>query len=245
MKLALAATPVRNRDLAYNLRTMLRTLEEYRGKVDVILFGEATLQGFDCLCWDYKTDRPMAAALEDAPIRCLQEAAKAAETALSFGFIERCGDVLYSSQLFIGADGRIVDRFHRVSVGWKEFTKTDCHYREGPGFTRFRYGEKTFATGLCGDLWTDGRPEEMRALDTDVVLWPVWCDYSSAQWNTSVKHEYAQQAALCGENVLLVNPFCADPGAEDVAQGGAAWFRRGRVVAEIPAGQSGVLIVEI
>ena len=86
----------------------------------------------------------------------------------------------------------------------------------------FCYAGKTFATALCGDLWTDGRPEEMNALNADVVLWPVWCDYTADEWNASARHEYAAQAALCGRNVLLVNPYCADPNAESRAAGAAA-----------------------
>ncbi len=109
----------------------------------------------------------MALPLDSAPIRQLQDAARKYATAISFGFIERDGDALYSSCAFIGADGEIIHRFRRVSIGWKEYRKTDAHYREGTHFEKFTYGGKTFAVGLCGDLWTDGRPEEMRALDAD------------------------------------------------------------------------------
>ena len=104
---------------------------------------------------------------------------------------------------------------------------------------------KSFAIGLCGDLWTDGRPEEMNALNSDVVLWPVWCDYKAGEWNNSIKHEYAEQAVLCGDSVLLVNPCCADPDAPDAASGGLAYFRNGRIVSELSAGNSGTMIVEV
>ena len=89
----------------------------------------------------------------------------------------------------------------------KEYRKTDAHYREGTHFEKFTYGGKTFAIGLCGDLWTDGRPEEMHALDADVVLWPVWCDYRADEWNSTIKREYAEQAEKCGRRVLLINPL--------------------------------------
>lgn len=161
---------------------------------DLVVFGESTLQGFDCLCWSYAADRDMALPLDSAPIRQLQDAAQKYATAISFGFIERDGDALYSSCAFIGADGEIIHRFRRVSIGWKDYRKTDAHYREGTHFEKFTYCGKTFAIGLCGDLWTDGRPEEMRALDADVVLWPVWCDYRADEWNSTIKHEYAEQA---------------------------------------------------
>ncbi len=210
-----------------------------------MLFGEAVLQGFDSLCWDYETDRHMAVALTDAPIRSMCEAARANDIAVSFGFLERGDGALYSSQIFIGADGAVVDLFRRVSAGWKEFTETDGHYQEGRQFEKIEYRGKIFATALCGDLWTEGRPEEMKALGADIVLWPVWCDYDPEEWNETIKYEYAAQAALCGEAVLLVNPYCADPDATGCAAGAGVQFHDGKIIADRPAGTAGVLITEL
>lgn len=187
----------------------------------------------------------MAVSLTDTPIQRMCEAAKQYCVAISFGFIERINDILYSSQIFIGSDGEIATVFHRVSIGWKEYDKTDDHYREGQHLEKFCYGGKSFAIGLCGDLWTDGRPEEMNALNADVVLWPVWCDYNADEWNSSIKHEYAEQAGLCGECVLLVNPYCADTAETDAAAGGVIYFKHGSVAADMPSGNRGAIIVEI
>lgn len=245
MKIALASAPVKNRNIESNLQAMIDAMEDCSGNADLILFGESVLQGFDSLCWDYEIDRLMAVALTDAPIQRMCKAAREYNIVVSFGFIERGDDVLYSSQIFIGSDGEIVNVFRRVSVGWKYYWLTDDHYREGSCFEAFTYGGKRVAIGLCGDLWTDGRPEEMKALNADIVLWPVWCDYKADEWNSSVKHEYAEQAALCGDCVLFVNPFCADPDVTDAAAGGAAYFKNGSIVMEAPSGKSGILTVKI
>lgn len=245
MKIALAASPVRTGDVPYNLSSMLQTVAQCSGKADMVLFGETSLQGFDCLVWDYETDRQMAVSLDDPRMMQICNAAKRYRIAISFGYIEKTEDALYSSQIVVDDTGIVSQNFHRVSVGWKEYRRTDEHYREGANFEAFRYRGKKFAIGLCGDLWTDGRPEEMKALNACLVLWPVWCDYNAAEWNESIKYEYAEQAALCGERVLLVNPFCADPDAACSAAGGAVYFRNGSIVKELPAGKSGVLIVEV
>jgi len=245
MKIALASAPVKNRNIEFNMQAMIDAMNKASGQAEVILFGESVLQGFDCLCWDYETDKHMAVALTDAHIQRMCEAAKLSGIAVSFGLIERIDDILHSSQIFIGSDGEIVTVFHRVSIGWKEFSKTDNHYQEGKHFEKFCYCGKSFAIGLCGDLWTDGRPEEMKALNADVVLWPVWCDYNADDWNNSIKHEYAEQAALCGDCVLLVNPYCADAEEADAAAGGVAYFKKGCIAADMPAGNSGAIIVEI
>lgn len=245
MKIALASAPVKNRDIEFNVGAMTDEMRKVGGQADLIVFGESALQGFDCLCWVYETDKRMAVELTDVPIQRMRETARQQGIAVSFGFIERIKDTLYSSQIFIGADGEIVDVFHRVSAGWREYSKTDNHYTEGLHFRKFSYGGKTFATGLCGDLWTGGRPEEMNALGADIVLWPVWCDYPADEWDSKIKYEYAKQAALCGSCVLLVNPYCADEDAPDAASGGAACFCHGDIVKEMSAGDSGVLLVEI
>ena len=245
MKIALVCAPVRNRDIPFNIRSIIGSIARLSGKADVLLFGETSLQGFDCLRWDYEEDKHRAVALEDSPIDEIRDAARAFKIAVSFGFIERWKNALYSSQIFIGADGEIVTVFRRVSRGWKDYTQTGSLYCEGAHFEKFLYGGKTFAIGLCGDLWEDGRPEEMRALGASVVLWPIWCDYSAAAWNTDIIYEYAAQAALCGDCVLLVNPFCIDRAEDALAAGGAAWFAGGEIKKELPAGESGQLIVEV
>lgn len=244
MKVVLASASVKNSDIPYNLQAMKKAMASCCG-ADLIVFGESVLQGFDCLSWEYQKDRNIGVQVTDTPIAQMQQAAREAHMAVSFGFIERQGESLYSSQIFIGAEGEIVNLFRRVSVGWREFDKTDGHYREGENFVRFTYGGKTFAIGLCGDLWTEGRPEEMEALEADIVLWPVWCDYAAEEWNSAIKHEYAQQASLCGQTVLLVNPYCADRAEDECAAGAAALFRDGAIVKETPAGHPGYLIAEV
>ena len=37
---------------------------------------------------------------------------------------------------------KFIDLFHRVSIGWKEYTKTDGHYCEGKHFNAFEYEKK-------------------------------------------------------------------------------------------------------
>ena len=97
MKIALASAPVKNRNIEFNTQAMIDAMSKASGQAEVILFGESVLQGFDCLCWDYETDKHMAVAITDAPIHRMREAAKQCGIAVSFGFIERIDDNLYSS----------------------------------------------------------------------------------------------------------------------------------------------------
>lgn len=241
----MASAPVMDKEIEFNKKCILNTMEQCSGKADLVVFGESVLQGFNCLSWDYHADCRVAVSQTENPITQICQAAKQFGIAVSFGYIEKAGEVLFSSQIFVDASGSILHNFHRVSIGWKEYWHTDAHYQEGEHFNAFSYKDKRFSIGLCGDLWTEGRPEEMRSLNADIVLWPVWCDYNAEEWNSSIKYEYAAQAALCGEQVLLVNPFCADPGQKDCASGGAVFFKNGIIENEAPAGNSDILIVEL
>lgn len=245
MKIALASHPVVTKNISHNLASMSRAIEQCSGKADMVVMGEAALQGFECLTWDYETDSHMAVSQDDPRIAQICDTAKRNQIAVSFGYIENAYDALFSSQIVIDAEGRIIHNFRRVSVGWKEYWHTDEHYQEGKRFEAFSYKGKRWAIGLCGDLWTEERPEEMRRLNADIVLWPVWCDYIAQRWNESVKYEYARQAALCGDCVLYVNPFCADEDVSDAASGGATCFKNGTIAQEAPAGKSDILIVEL
>lgn len=245
MKIALASSPVITMDIPHNTAAILQAIEQCRDKADMVLFGETALQGFDCLCWDYETDCLAAVSQEESHIMKIREVAKRDRIAVSFGYIEKADNALFSSQMVIDHTGNVIHNFRRVSAGWKEYWHTDEHYQEGKRFETFSYAGKRFAIGLCGDLWTEDRPEEMRELNPDIILWSVWCDYAPQDWNERIKYEYAQQAALCGDRVLFINPFCADPGVTDAAQGGAAFFNRGILSDEMPAGESGILIVHV
>lgn len=73
----------------------------------------------------------------------------------------------------------------------------------------------------------------------------MWCDYDPDEWNKNIKYEYASQAALCGKDVLLVNPFCADREKEGGTAGACVHFRDGKIRNERPAGMTGVLITDV
>ena len=228
MKIVLAAVGFYERDIEYNRNKIIKCLKENSGKVDLILFGETFLQGFEALDWKYETDQHMALSVSDSNIQTIQKAAEENALAVSFGFLEKAGNKIYSSQLTIGADGNILNLFRRVSKGWRE-SFTDEHYAEGDMFTKFEYLGNTFSIGLCGDL----------------VLWPVYTDFSAKEWNKEMKYEYAAQSKKIGRQVLLVNSVCLSGNEEELAKGGAVCFLDGQIKEELPAGKEGVLMVQV
>ena len=244
MKIALAAVGFLTNNLYYNFDKIKETVEKHSSQADLILFGESFLQGFDCLTWDYSIDIDLAVSQDSSIIDEIISLCKNNKVAVSFGYIEKDGDKLYSSQLTISKDGEIVDNFRRVSTGWKE-PVADFHYLEGEGFGQFSYLEKTISVALCGDLWYAENCIQMENLDSDIVFWPVYTDFDFKDWNESLKYEYAGQAQKCGSDILYVNSHCLDKNSDNIARGGACLFNEGKIVQELPAGEEGVLIVEV
>lgn len=243
MKIALAAVGFITNDTAYNLEKIKTSIEKYASEVDLILFGESFLQGFECLSWDYAKDVNIAVHQDSELINDIRAMCEINRVSVSFRYIEKDEDNLYSSQLTIDKNGETVDNFRRVSIGWKE-PIADFQYVEGKGFGQFTYIDKTVSVALCGDLWYEDNCIQMKNLDSDIVLWPVYTDFDSQEWNESMKHEYAEQAEKCGDKVLYVNSYCLDQNSQGIARGGAALFSQGKIESEILAGIEGVLVVE-
>lgn len=244
MKCILASVGFINEDLQYNKKVIIDTLTAYSSNADIVIFGEAFLQGFYGATFDMEHDTQIAISQDDPIIKEICSAAKQCLTAVSFGFIEKDGSSFYSSQITIGANGSVIDLYRRVSPGWKEsFASTQ--YREGNGFHAFHFMDQKVVVGLCGDLWYDENVDSVKLMKPDVVFWPVYTDFHFNEWNTSIKYEYASQAQKICEKVLYVNSVCIDREDEEIARGGSAFFENGNIRQEVPSGKEAVLFVEI
>ena len=61
MKIALASARIVDRDIKYNLSRMEHYMTEAKlSGADLVWFGEAFLQGFNALSWQYEEDKKMA-----------------------------------------------------------------------------------------------------------------------------------------------------------------------------------------
>ena len=91
MKCALAAVGFINGDIEHNKAILAGALEKCAGKADVVIFGEAFLQGFYALNFIAEHDMAAAISHEDVMIREICSMAKEYSIAVSFGFIEKDG----------------------------------------------------------------------------------------------------------------------------------------------------------
>lgn len=211
-------------------------IEAQKKGADLVCFGETFLQGFDALSWHFERDKNIATATNSTVFAQIRQLSVKHQIDVLFGYIELDGDALYSSCALI-ANGKLHHNYRRISKGWKEYTQTDRHYREGNAVDVFDYKGKKCVIGLCGDLWD--YPERF-ALGENLLLWPVYVCYSVEEWENGAKTEYAEQAAKCCPTTLYVNSIC-----ENDALGGVAFFENGNAKKELSIGSEGLLVVEV
>lgn len=246
MKCALAAVGFINGDIAYNKAVLADALGKCAGKADVVIFGEAFLQGFDGINFTVEHDMAVSVSHEDSVVHEICRLAKENAIAVSFGFIEKDCGAFFSSQMTIDKNGRIIDLYRRVSPGWKK-PFAGKEYREGSGFHTFSFLGKKVAVGLCGDLWYEENIIRLNELKPDIVWWPVYTDYSYLEWNNTAKLEHAKQSDKINAPVLYVNSVCKEDRTDDceIARGGAVLFEKGKIKEELPAGKEGILIAAL
>ncbi|MBQ6333844.1 MAG: carbon-nitrogen hydrolase family protein [Erysipelotrichaceae bacterium] len=236
MRIGLVSYRCENRNTAFNISQIELAMKRFRGKADLLCFGEAFLQGFDALCWDYKADKDIALELSSDIIAQLQSWTIRYGISLATGYIEKDREKLYSSYIVI-SDGRIIHNYRRISKGWKEYTKTDDHYCEGNETKTFHFCGKEIMIALCGDLWEF--PDRFK---TDgLLIWPVYVNYTVDEWNSEALDEYATQASLVARDVLMINPIDNEP----VNHGASFHFQEGQIISKLPFDQEDILLVEI
>ena len=237
MRIALASARIVDRDINYNLSQMERYMKEAKTNgADLVCFGEAFLQGFNSLSWRYEEDRKIALSPFSQEFMQIKTLTTKIGIDVLFGYNELEKDTLYSSCAMI-ANGEIIHNYRRISKGWKEYSKTNEHYKEGSLVEAFEYKGKKCVISLCGDLWD--YPQRF-ALGEDLLLWPVYVCWTKEEWENGGKLEYAEQAKLCCKNTLFINSLC-----DGNAFGGAAQFLDGKIQRELPILNEGLLYVTL
>ncbi len=254
MKIMLASPLLHLTDLSHNLKTILSTMREAKeAKVDLCLFSEASLSGFEALSFVYKEDLSITLGLHGPEISEIRALAKELKLGVGFGFYENADGAFHSTYLVIDKEGDIGQRYHRASPGWK--SPSACkEYREGRGPGVFSFEDKQLAVVICGDLWTDDLLLPIAELDPhiDALIWPVHVDIALEAWyeenhdyqdpdNMSIQ-AYAHQTSLMKKPVLFINSYVADEGR---AKGGLYFFQKGRIIKELPMGEQGSLLFDL
>ncbi len=234
MRIGLASYRVENKNTEYNISQIEKAMKEAKDKVDILCFGEAVLQGFDSLCWNYEVDKEMAISTDSEIMSRIKSLTVQYNMGIAFGYIEKDGECLYSSYAVIDT-GELVYNYRRISRGWKEFSRTDDHYREGTETSEFVFRGKKMMVGLCGDLWD--YPERFKT--ENLLIWPVYVNFELDEWEQEII-DYAEQAAGIADDALMINPIDNDP----VNHGGSFFFHKGELIERSQFDTESVLIIE-
>lgn len=242
LRIGLCPQPSHERQVARNLERIRGCARGARG-IHALFFGEAFLQGFDSLAFDPERDIDVAFD-ENSP--ALAEAAEIVRyygVYLGFGYYEKDRGNFYAAYRVLDSQGQVLCHYRRRSPGWRYPDSPAC-YREGDAFCTFSILGKTFGLMVCGDFFTDSLLPDLKALEAsaDAFIWPVHCDYPLEQWRGGVEEEYRDHSKTLDKPVLFVNNLHRD---EDRAKGGAYCWSKGQAVARLPAGEAGILTVEL
>ena len=235
MKIALACYEFKNNKIQDNLKKLEFGMKFASSKqADLVCFGEAFLQGFDSLNWNYEHDKEIAVSLNDEIIKTILEFTTKYKVDIMFGYFEKDDQKLYSSEILM-SQGKILHNYRRISKGWKEYRITDEHYCEGKDTSSFNYHDLNSQIALCGD----GFEYPQRFTDNDLLFWPVYVNYDLNKWQEYLP-DYLAKASLMSKQVLLYNSLSKDP----LSIGGAYYFKDKKIQDAYPFEQEGILVIE-
>ena len=234
MILGLAAYKFINKETDFNISQIEKAIKSSK-EIDLLCFGEAFLQGFDAFNWNYENDKNIAVSKDSSVMKKLEKLSDDYNIDLAFGYLEKNGKELYSSYAII-INGKLTYNYRRITIGWKEYSKTDSHYKEGNDILKFNYKGHNLTVALCGDLWEC--PEKFKS--EDLLLWPVYVNFTIDEWKNE-EIEYSKQALIACNNTLMINSLSRNPDC----YGGCFYFKDGKIKEKLNYNIEDILILKI
>ncbi len=231
---------IRNRKV---LRQM--TQEAADAGASLVLFPEATvtmLANVDDPARDLPLGEPIP---EGETLRMLAVEARRGRLWIGLGLFEREAESLYDSAVLLNAEGELVLHYRRITPGWHSRRADPRIYREGASLpTAFTpWGKAAFL--ICGDLFDEALTRRAAALDLNLLLYPFARAFPSdvevaTEWEME-RLAYAKAAASVGALSLMSNYL----GCDETFGGAMVVSAEGEILAELPPGQSGLLLYDL
>ena len=226
------------------------TVDAATSGAELVLLPEAVLTGLinnD----DPAHDLPLGQSVPGPATERLGAVAHLHSLWIGFGLIERAGDCLYDSAVLIAPDCSVALRYRRNQPQWHGIDADPAIYRQGTSIEVARTPIGNVGFLICGDLFDDALVARFRAFGPDLLLFPFarcFPDGSAdqARWDAEEMPEYARQVASVGAPTLMTN-YVGDPDIEECPSFGGAFAvsARGEVVASLPLGVEGILLVDL
>jgi|SRR5574344_900316 predicted amidohydrolase len=240
MKIALAEASSLTGDIKANLQTLHKfVIRAKENDTDALFFGEAFLQGFDSLTFDFRQDTAITKTLDCPELYFISRLAHDKQLAIGLGFYRRDHDAIHSSYIVFGHNGETLALYDRISSGWK-IKEADSHYQNGKELVSFSLQGKTFGIGLCGDGFSASFLKKAERAHFTYFVWPVYLNFNEKEWQKELP-SYQENAARLGEETYLIGSLSPEP----KSLGGAFVFKNQKVLCSIPLGEEGLLLKTI
>jgi predicted amidohydrolase len=233
-------------DTHANLSRLLSGIDEAAaGGADLVVFGEAVLSGIGQGA-DSAADLPLACSIPGVETRAIADLAVSRCLWIALGVLERDSDRLYDSALLFSPDGEISLRYRRISPGWRQPDADTSVYREGDELMAVETEFGRIAFLICGDLFDDTLLRRVERMKPDLLLIPMERAFEDGshdvkRWETVERPAYFNQLTRTKTAAALVNTLA--PGG---AFGGSMVLNReGVLIAELPIGSEGMLMVDL
>lgn len=162
--------PIRenSNDIQKNLNAILEEIEK-SNVVDLILFNEGFLQGFDSFNFEYKSDVEIARFQNSIEIASIKDALKEKDMAIGLGYRENFKGGLYNSYMVLGKNGKEIINYRTNSTTWK-VGNACADYREGEKLYSFKFKDKEVGVLTYFDLVDESNLSKLINMDAEVDL---------------------------------------------------------------------------
>jgi predicted amidohydrolase len=250
MKLALVSNLVTS-NLSRNLETIIALSGQAADRgAELILFPEAAITGLinnD----DPQHDLPLGIELSNPIVTQLARQSSKLNRWIGIGFLERKGQHLYDSAILLNPSGIIALHHRRINPRWHGLKADPTIYRQGKTIQSADTPLGKVAFLICGDLFDDDVISQLQGQNIDYILFPfARCFDGGAidqqRWDSQTIFEYRERVKKIGITTLMANYIAGDGLDDDGSFGGAfAIDGDGNLVAGLPPGKPGILIVDL
>ena len=148
MKIAAAQIACSLGDVAANVQKMREFAKRAAGNsADLVVFPELSDTGYSMPVIERCAQR-----WSDGPVAALQTTAKDFSIALIAGVSERDEDIIYNSQVFIDASGKIIGKYRKTHLFRGRPAGEDECFQAGDELRTFEFGELRLGLSICYDL---------------------------------------------------------------------------------------------
>lgn len=225
--------------------------EAYSEGSGLIVFPEMCITGLVNL-GNIERDKNYAFPRNDPFFREVMQMSFQRQILVALGFLEFEIKMMYDSYMFIQADRRVPHLYRRMSGGWRTPACDPSIYREGhsPVYIPTSYG--VFTILICRDLFEDSILKKVtESGQFDYVINPIVRHdadsgerLSADDWGSKLA-EYGDRLKRLRCKSMMVNLYGEDVNGYFAFGGACVFSDDGKVIAEKPPYEPGILYAEI